>query len=67
MNPGNDSAESFNSMLLSLQNNECRYAEFQFLLTSDLSALKRSGVSSKSVKRLPVKHTYFALSGFKIR
>jgi len=67
MNPGNDSAESFNSMLLSLQNNECRYTEFQFLLTSDLSSLKRSGVSSKSVKRLLVKHTYFALPGFKIR
>lgn len=38
MNAGNDSAESFISMLLSLQNNERRYAEFQFLLTGDLSS-----------------------------
>ena len=39
-------------MLLSLQNNERRYAEFQFLLTGDLSSLKRSGVDSESVKGL---------------
>ena len=52
----NDNAESFISMIFSLQNGEGRYTEFQFLLTGDLSSLRKSGVSSKSVKRLPVKH-----------
>jgi len=55
----NGSAESFIIMSVSLQNNENGYAEFQFLLTGDLSSLKRSGVSSKSVKRLPMKHILY--------
>jgi len=56
----------FHPKIVSLFNNESIYAEFQFLLTGDLSALKRSDLKWIR-KRMSHWNTCFAATGFKIK